>query len=95
MQIKWVAIALSDINSIAEYISQDNPESAQKVLSEIYRIVNLLKEQPNMGHPGRVTGTREIYIFGTSYIIPYRIKKDVIQILRVLHAAREWPKTFQ
>ncbi len=93
MQVKWVSLALLDVDSIAKYISNDSPDTTKRVLAEIARMVQLLKTQPNLGQPGRVTGTREIHIFGTSYIIPYRVIQDEIQILRVLHTSRQWPKS--
>jgi plasmid stabilization system protein ParE len=38
-----------------------------------------------------VVGTRELVIGGLPYIIPYRIRENDIEILRVLHTARRWP----
>jgi len=43
-----------------------------------------------MGRPGRVPETRELVI--QPYIVAYRVKGGIVQILRVLHSAREWPK---
>ncbi len=37
-----------------------------------------LPENPQMGRPGRVSGTRELVIVQTSYIVPYRIKAGTI-----------------
>jgi len=91
MQIRWLFHALDDIDKIADYISQDDPIAAKKTVYEIWRVSNLLKEQPDLGHPGRVAGTRELYVFGTRYILPYRIINDEIQILRVIHTSRKWP----
>jgi toxin ParE1/3/4 len=53
--------------------------------------VERLATSPGLGRPGRVTGTRELVIVGTPYIVPYRVKADVIQIITVLHGARRWP----
>jgi toxin ParE1/3/4 len=43
------------------------------------------------GRPGRWPGTRELIIPGTPYIVPYRVKGPVVEILRVFHGARRWP----
>ena len=43
-----------------------------------------------MGRPGRVAETRELIV--RNYIVAYRVKDETIQILRILHAKREWPK---
>ena len=46
---------------------------------------------PEIGRPGRVPGTRELVVPRTPFIIPYRVKDNAVQILRVYHAARKWP----
>ena len=94
MQIKWLRLALDDIDEIAEYIAQDNKRAAQKVVSFIYQNVKNLENHPNIGKAGRVSGTRELYISGTPFIVPYRVIENEIQILRVLHTSRKWPKEF-
>ncbi len=45
-----------------------------------------------MGRPGRVLGTRELIVSSAPYIVPYRVKNNFIEILRVLHVAMEWPE---
>ncbi|MGO9598023.1 MAG: type II toxin-antitoxin system RelE/ParE family toxin [Isosphaeraceae bacterium] len=54
----------------------------------------LLKRNPALGRPGRVTGTREIMVPDTPYILPYRVRGDAVEILRFFHAARRWPAKF-
>jgi addiction module RelE/StbE family toxin len=91
MRIKWLRLALSDINEIAEFIALDNISAANKVIDHIYRNIKHLKDHPNMGRTGRITGTRELYIPGTPFIVPYRVIDNGIEILRVLHTSRKWP----
>jgi len=55
----------------------------------------VLLETPQIGRPGRVAGTRELVIFGTPYIVPYRIGSETLQILRVYHSSRFWPESFE
>jgi toxin ParE1/3/4 len=33
-------------------------------------------------------------VSGTPYIVPYRLRADRVEVLRVLHAARKWPERF-
>jgi toxin ParE1/3/4 len=47
------------------------------------------------GRDGRVAGTREPVIPGTPFLVAYRIEKNEVRILAVLHAAREWPEEFE
>ena len=43
------------------------------------------------GRPGRVEGTRELVVRRTPYIVAYRVEKDCVRILRILHSAQLWP----
>ncbi len=94
MQIRWVRLALEDLEEIAGLISKDNPEAARDLVRRIWEASQILAEHPHSGRAGRVLGTRELVIGGTQYILPYRVIEDEVQILRVLHGARRWPKRF-
>ncbi|WP_374200774.1 type II toxin-antitoxin system RelE/ParE family toxin [Inquilinus sp. Marseille-Q2685] len=50
-----------------------------------------LTRLPALGRPGRIAGTRELVIRRTSYILVYRLAGDTVEILRILHSARQWP----
>ncbi len=95
MQVKWVRLALNDLDEAGEFIAQDNPEAASRVLRRIWDAAYMLADHPHAGRAGRVPGTRELVIAGTPFTIPYRVVEDTVQILRVLHAKRKWPKGFQ
>ena len=94
MKIRWLDLAVDDLADIADYIACDNPDAAQRMVSRLWSAVGSLATQPEMGRPGRVFGTRELIVGGTPFIVPYRIIKSEIQILRVLHGARKWPEEF-
>ena len=94
MQIKWVSIALDDLKEAMDFIAQDNPEAAQRIADKIWAATQNLKNSPEIGRPGRVLNTRELVINDTPFIVPYRVKDKTIQVLRVLHGARRWPKKF-
>jgi len=92
MIIKWLDDTIPDLQALREYIAQDKPSAANRLAKEILKVVDLLSAQPSMGRSGRVLGTRELIVSSTPYIIPYRVKNNSIEILRVLHVAMEWPK---
>lgn len=89
--IKWSLPALSDLESAGEFIAEDNVKAARRMASRVQEAVEYLGEQPNMGRPGRLDGTRELVVSGTPFIVVYWIRDGIVQILRVLHHARIWP----
>ncbi|AJF07564.1 toxin Y4kP [Geoalkalibacter subterraneus] len=94
MRIRWLRRAVRDLDAAEEFIAQDNPEAAAKIALTIVKAVSQLKDQPGAGRAGRVPGTRELVIAETPYIVPYRVKNDVVEILRVYHSSRKWPDAF-
>jgi toxin ParE1/3/4 len=81
-----VARAIEDLASLRAYIAEDNPAAARRiVLHLIQNVEQLLPENPQIGRAGRVPGTRELVVAKTPYIVPYRIQRPTIQILRVYH----------
>jgi toxin ParE1/3/4 len=95
MNILWSPKAIEDLNSLRAYITQGNPSAARGVMLHImHSIEQLLPSNPHIGRPGRVLGTRELVIPKTPFIVPYRLHRNVIQIIRVYHWARRWPESF-
>lgn len=77
--------------AIFDFIEADHPQAAVDIDERIERAASRLLQFPDSGRPGRVTGTRELVVTGTSYIIAYTTAGDRLRILRVLHASRLWP----
>ena len=94
MPIRWTNKALDNLDAAVEYIAADNPTAAKKVAQKIWDSVQLLKTQPGLGRPGRVSGTRELVVSGLPYIVPYLEKNGTIVILRIMHTSIKWPDSF-
>lgn len=92
MRVRWTRTALKNLNQEAQYIARDNPGAASHFIARIQEVVELLENQPKMGRPGRVRGTRELIVSGIPYILPYRIREKTIEILRVFHTSRKLPE---
>lgn len=88
MQIVWLKTALKNLDKIAEYIAEENPTVAGKMVEKIELQVSLLATQPASGRPGRVLGTRELVISSSHYLVPYDIKNNTVEVLRVFHTSR-------
>lgn len=94
MIVRWLEDAVQDLQALRDYIAAENPTAANHVAKRILHCVDLLSSQPGIGRQGRVPHTRELIISGTPFIIPYRVKNNAIEILRVLHSAMQWPEDF-
>ena len=94
MKIRWLEDSIEDLTALRQYIAQENPAAARRVAKKIIRSVNLLLDQPGIGRAGRVPNSRELVVTGTPFLVPYRIKNNTIEILRVMHSAMRWPEEF-
>ena len=91
MQVKWLRQALQNLDDEATYIAQDDPRAAALVVQQILASVAMLAEQPGLGRPGRVPGTRELVVTKTRYLVPYRVLGRTVEVLRVFHTSRRLP----
>jgi toxin ParE1/3/4 len=91
MAVKWLKKALRNLEQVHQYIAVDDPEAAIQVVLRIQSAVQQLELFPMMGKVGRVEGTRELVIPGTSVIVIYRVQGKGVQILRILHGSKKYP----
>lgn len=87
--------AVQDIESLRSYIEKDKPNAARQVVYKIFSAAKTIALHPNIGRPGRWPHTREFIVADTPFIIPYRVQKEVLEIMRVLHGSMKWPDTEQ
>lgn len=92
MQIRWLRTALRNLDEEATYIAADDPQAARLVVERVLNAVELLASRPALGRPGRVPGTRELVVSNTRYLVPYRVRGDVVEVLRVFHTSRRPPQ---
>lgn len=88
--LEWRQDARADLLAIVDYISDDNPNAAQRLKDEIETKVAKLVERPKLYRVGRIAGTREMVV-RPNYLVIYAENEQAVTILRVLHAARQWP----
>jgi plasmid stabilization system protein ParE len=92
MRVRWLRRALANLDAEASYIAEDDPAAARLVVARIMTAVIRLSQQPMLGRPGRVAGSRELIVPKTRYLVPYRVRGNVVEILRVFHASRQLPQ---
>ena len=87
-RVRWTSPAIVQLTDIVSHIRQDNPKAARKVAQSIVKSIERLKTFPSIGRPGEKEGTRELV--SSAYVIVYRIKEDVAEILYIWHGAQDW-----
>lgn len=91
LELEWSQAARADLLAIVDYISDDNPDAAQRLKDDVEHRTAQLREFPMAYRPGRVEGTREL-VARENYIVVYTHDLFAVRVLRVLHAAQHWPR---
>ncbi len=91
MRVSWLRKALRNLDDEATHIAIEDAAAARLVVKRALDAVSVLAGQPGLGRPGRVPGTRELIVAKTRYIVPYRVRGETVEILRVFHTSRRLP----
>lgn len=92
MRVKWLRQALRNLGAEATFIAVDDMQAARLVVNRMFDAVAQIEQQPGLGRPGRVPGARELIVAKTRYVVPYRVRGEVVEILRVFHTSRRLPE---
>ncbi len=84
--------ALQDLQDIWEFIALDNPEAASALQEDFFAAFEGLAAMPGKGHKREDLTDQAVRFFKVrSYLVVYRLDRTPIQIVAVLHAARDIP----
>jgi len=87
--------ARSDLDEIWSYISEDNPDAADRFVRALVSRFAMLASMPQMGRQREELSSRlRSFPFG-NHIIFYRPMENGVEIVRVLHGARDFPPLFE
>jgi len=89
-EIRWTEEAVKWLQNIYDYISEDDPVAAQKVIEGIYEKAQTLESFPEIGYKYRDEpgGQVRILLYG-HYRIAYLVKQDASEILGTFHGSME------
>lgn len=94
-QIIWTEPALQSLDEIADYISLDNLEAAQKLVKSVFDRVDQLAEHPESG---REIPELEVSIFREVIVSPcrifYRIEVQKLFIVAVMREEQQFRNPF-
>jgi toxin ParE1/3/4 len=86
--------AEEDLIEIWRYIANENVRAADKLVDRIEQTCRRLARNPRLG-PARPDLAPELRFFVVgSYLILYRAIRDGVEIVRVVHGARDLPSLF-
>lgn len=91
--------ATDDLIDIWSFIAQDNPEAADRVEEAVFRACELLADSPRAGRK-RTDLTQLPLCFWVvhpypNYLIVYYPDKKPLQVIRILHGARDLPSVLR
>lgn len=87
-RIRWATEAADQLEAFVNRIREDNPEAARAVAETILTRIAQLESSPGIGRAGERQGTRELV--SPPYVIVYRVKDAVSEILQIWHGAQDW-----
>jgi len=90
--VVWSPRAIGHLADVRAYMARENPGAAARTATRLLDTVDRLAALPNLGRPGRVSGTRELVVPDTPYVIPYRVRGERLEIIAVFHGRQRWPK---
>ena len=89
LKLEWSEEALEDIESIATYIEKDSPTYAKSVVSKFFEKAEILQDFLELGRKVpefNDTTIREIFVY--SYRLIYKLSKEKILLVAVVHGKR-------
>lgn len=95
MKVLWTERARWHLRAIHDYIAEDSPQYAARMVDRITRKSETLARFPWAGHlvpEYEAEGGHQLrQILQGNYRIIYRIRTNLVEVLAVIHAARELP----
>ncbi len=83
------AEAKRDLKSIYAYISQDRPRAAINLSRQLRQTFSIIGKQPLIGELRPDLGPKYRGFAARGYLIVYQAHQDLIEIVRVIHGARD------
>jgi toxin ParE1/3/4 len=87
-------LADGDLDSIRDFIRENNPSAANALLEELFNTLELLAANPEIGQR-RDDLLTDLRLFSVRpYVIMYQAAVEGIHVVRVVHGARDFPSLF-
>ena len=91
MEVRWSPEAADDLERIGRRILRDKPLAARNIVLTLYRGISDLRSFPNRGRSGTNRRHAGADLSFTAYIAVYRRRNESVEVVRIYHAAQDWP----
>lgn len=95
MKVVITHAAAADLESIGDRIAARSPARAISYIDELRRRCAQIAELPHAGPPRSQWGEGIRIVIHGPYLIVYRIVGDIVQVLRIVHGARDLNQLFE
>lgn len=100
-RVRWRRAAEDDLEAAYLFIGSDSPAAGDRFLDAVADAVRLLRDNPALGpscrfRSPRLSDIRSWVVRGfPSYLLVYRHVQDTVEVVRVLHGARDLPSIIE
>ncbi len=96
MRVVWTRRATRHLHAAYDYWAREKSgTAADKMLDRIFAAVEVLEDHPQLGRPGRISGTRELVVAPTPFVVAYGMRRHgVVEVVALLHGARKCSERF-
>jgi toxin ParE1/3/4 len=87
LTIRRTRQAIADVDHIYDFIAANNVAAARAMVDRIDRAINSLIAHPRLGRASRIPGSRELVVSSAPYIVAYRLRGRIVELLAMPPAA--------
>ena len=91
MRLRYDQRALSDLAGIFDFIAEDNPAAATRVIARIRALAQQSARRPQLGRKTDIEGLFVRSVVTYPYLIFYAVRSREVVILHIRHTARRAP----
>jgi toxin ParE1/3/4 len=84
-----------DLEEIWHRIADENPRAADRLLKRISKKIAGLADFPSVGAPRRDLAPAARMLVEGHYVVLYELVRDRVEVVRVLHGARDLPLLYR
>ncbi|MGA3264307.1 MAG: type II toxin-antitoxin system RelE/ParE family toxin [Terracidiphilus sp.] len=89
MRLRLSPCVPADLEEIADYIAQDSPRHAARMLRVLHARIKEIAKQPQIYRLRPELGAEARLATVGHYVILFRIRQNVVRIERVMHGGRD------